>query len=71
MRCEDCPNAEWDCVDGHWYIYGCIGECEEDEAEEKRVRYRISKSQIKMLLDGKSLSMGTISFADLVKPKKI
>lgn len=36
MKCEDCPNAEWDCgVDGHWYIYGCMGECEEDEAEEE------------------------------------
>ena len=32
MKCEDCPNAEWDSVDGHWYIYGCMGGCEEDEA---------------------------------------
>jgi len=35
MKCEDCPNAEWDCVDGHWFIYGCMGECEEDEAREE------------------------------------
>lgn len=37
MKCEDCPNAEWDCVDGHWYIYGCAGECDGDEcvAEEE------------------------------------
>ena len=34
MKCEDCPNAEWDYVDGHWFIYGCMGECEEDETEE-------------------------------------
>lgn len=31
MKCEDCPNAEWDCVDGHWFIYGCMGECKEDD----------------------------------------
>lgn len=35
MKCEDCPSAEWDCVDGHWFIYACLGECEEDEAEEE------------------------------------
>ena len=35
MNCETCPNAEWDCVDGHWYIYGCMGECKEDETREE------------------------------------
>ena len=35
MKCEDCPNAEWDCVGEHWFICGCMGECEEDEAEEE------------------------------------
>lgn len=24
MKCEDCPNAEWDCAGGQWFICGCM-----------------------------------------------